>query len=289
MATRLPDGSIRMSDGRILYSNSVILAQDLLELLPLFTPPPVWPFVSGGGGGGPGPQGPAGGGAGSQGLQGIQGNQGFQGLIGAGVQGPQGRQGLQGTNPGVQGPQGIQGLQGSGSGVQGPQGNQGLQGTNPGVQGPQGLQGPQGFQGNQGPAGPQNAAIFSFTHISGTASTGALGFTPKFAIYTGVIQETTVGVIQSTHSVGVIIGVGGSARASSMTLRGIAGTDVTGSEVSGDDDAAAGYAAASGGAAGFSGSFATSDLDVTAFSAAGIDLTWSTAVDLHAGKLLVVG
>ena len=50
MAIRLPDGSIQMSDGRILYANSIILAQDLIELLPLFSPPPAWPFISGGGG-----------------------------------------------------------------------------------------------------------------------------------------------------------------------------------------------------------------------------------------------
>lgn len=98
MAIRLPDGSIQMADGRIIYANSVILGQDLCELLPLFTPPPTWPFVSGGGGGGPGPQGPAGP-AGSGGG-------------GGGGAGSQGAQGFQGTNPGVQGPQGSQGSQG---------------------------------------------------------------------------------------------------------------------------------------------------------------------------------
>lgn len=58
MATRLSNGSIQMSDGRLLFANSVILAADLAEIMPLFKEPPVWPFVSGGGGGGaPGPQG----------------------------------------------------------------------------------------------------------------------------------------------------------------------------------------------------------------------------------------
>jgi len=51
MAQRLSDGSIQMADGRIVYANSLIQAQDLLEILPLVTPPPAWPFVSGGGGG----------------------------------------------------------------------------------------------------------------------------------------------------------------------------------------------------------------------------------------------
>lgn len=110
MAIRLSDGSVQMSDGRILYANSVLLAVDLPELLPIFTPPPAWPFVSGGGGGVPGPQGPAGSGGG--GGAGTQGNQGFQGPAGGGG--------------GAQGPQGFQGL--SGAGIQGPQGNQGFQG-----------------------------------------------------------------------------------------------------------------------------------------------------------------
>lgn len=96
MAVRLPDGSIQMSDGRRIYANSVILAADFCELIPLFSPPPAWPFVSGGGGGGPGPQGPA----------------GPAGSGGGGGSGAQGFQGFQGTNPGAQGPQGDLGAQG---------------------------------------------------------------------------------------------------------------------------------------------------------------------------------
>ena len=126
MAQRLADGSIRMADGRIVYANSLIQAQDLLELLPLLTPPPAWPFVSGGGGGG----------AGTPGARGAD-----------GAPGDPGAQGPQGTNPGVQGPQGVAGTQGSqgnqgltGSGVQGNQGNQGNTGN--GAQGLQGFQGP---------------------------------------------------------------------------------------------------------------------------------------------------
>lgn len=159
MAHRLPDGSIQMADGRIIYGNSLINAQDLIEILPLITPPPAWPFISGGGGGGAGTpgargadgvsgsQGPQGPGIGNPGPQGSQGNQGSlgtqgnQGTIGSGVQGPQGRQGAQG----LLGPQGDAGLNGS-QGFQGRQGNQGFQG-NTGI-GTQGQQGPQATLAN---------------------------------------------------------------------------------------------------------------------------------------------
>lgn len=111
MAVRLPDGSILMPDGRIIYANSVILAQDLFELASLFAPPPAWPFVSGGGGAA-GPQGPVGPpGSGGGGI-GTQGSQGFQGSIGSGFQGFQGSSGPQG----LQGLQGFQGFQGDASG-----------------------------------------------------------------------------------------------------------------------------------------------------------------------------
>jgi hypothetical protein len=49
-----------MADGRIIYADSVLLAADICEILPLFTPAPAWPFISGGGGGGIGPAGPPG-------------------------------------------------------------------------------------------------------------------------------------------------------------------------------------------------------------------------------------
>jgi len=170
VAIRQADGSIKLHDGRIIYANSLILGQDLAEVIPLFSPPPVWPFV-GGGGGGAGPQGPAGpagsggGGAGFQGAQGGLGPQGFQGTN----PGPQGNQG----DAGPQGNQGNQGLTGAGTqgpqGNLGPQGNQGVAGTgaqgNQGNAGPQGALGPQGnqgvagtgTQGNQGSIGPQGA------------------------------------------------------------------------------------------------------------------------------------
>ncbi len=104
-----------MADGRCLYANNLIQAQDLIEILPLLMPPPAWPFVSGGGGGG----------AGTPGARGADGAPGSQGPQGPGIGNP--------------GPQGNQGFQGSG----GPQGNQGSGGS-----GPQGAQGAQGLLSN---------------------------------------------------------------------------------------------------------------------------------------------
>jgi len=89
MAIRQADGSIKLADGRILYANSLVLAQDLAEVIAIFTPPPAWPFVSGGGGGS-GPQG-------SRGAPGAPGAQGPQGAGSAGAQGSQGSQGPQGS------------------------------------------------------------------------------------------------------------------------------------------------------------------------------------------------
>lgn len=182
MASELPNGTIRMDDGRIIVANtplSSLLAEDILELMALFAPDPVWPFVSGGGGGrvsgtgadgddgAQGPQGEAGPFGGPQGAQGPDGNQGFQGSQGfQGLQGPQGFQG----NQGISGPQGNQGFQGP-QGFQGNQGNQGFQGTNPGVQGPQGNQGLQGLQGFQGPASDGAVLAFGATINGGTALT----------------------------------------------------------------------------------------------------------------------
>lgn len=152
MAQRLPDGSLKMADGRVIYADTLIQAQDLFELMPIIAPAPAWPFVSGGGGGGgsgtpgargadgaagaPGAQGPQGTNPGVQGPQGLVGRQGNQGSIGSGAQG-------------AQGVIGAQGAQGIGSGAQGNQGNQGIVGA----QGLQGILGAQGAQGNQGSVG----------------------------------------------------------------------------------------------------------------------------------------
>lgn len=180
MAIRLPDGSIQMSDGRLIYANSLINAQDLIEILPLFIPPPVWPFISGGGGGGSGSGTPGARGAdGAAGTDGADGNQGFQGP-GIGNPGPQGNQGNQGNqgvggaqgNQGGAGPQGLQGNQGN-QGVLGNQGNQGVAGT--GVQGPQGNIGVQGNQGNQGAVGAGVQGNQGNQGIAGTGTAGAQG------------------------------------------------------------------------------------------------------------------
>ena len=180
MATRLPDGSIKLRDGRTVFANSLVQAQDLIEIMdlivPCYIPAPSWPFISGGGGGGGGEvgvigadgadgaagvqgnqgfQGPADGATGPQGPEGNEGIQGFQGVMGAGFQGAQGNDGA----PGSQGNDGAQGFQGDmGAGFQGAQGDQG----SVGAQGIEGGQGIQGFQGDSGGAGPD---IFAATRV----------------------------------------------------------------------------------------------------------------------------
>lgn len=126
-------------------------------------------------------------------------------------------------------------------------------------------------------------SVFSFTHTSGAASTGALGFTPRFAIYSGAVREAS-NTMQ--HIVGFAIGTGASAIAAGLAVDVASGSQVSSGE--GDDDAI-------GGASVASGAFLTvfgKDLDVTAFGSGGITLTWSLALSAtaaHAGKLLVVG
>jgi hypothetical protein len=96
MARFQADGSVLMTDGRVLYADSPIVAQDFVELSKLFAPPPGFPFSSGGGGpGSTGPQGPVGpagsgggGGGGAQGFQGPLGSQGNQGPSGGVVTTP---------------------------------------------------------------------------------------------------------------------------------------------------------------------------------------------------------
>ena len=100
MASRLSDGAIRLSNGRIIYADTPIFGADLVEIIAFLTPSAAWPFVSGGGGS-VGPQGPSGPAAASQGSQGPQGA--------VGAQGPQGASGTQGT----QGPQGANGTGGA--------------------------------------------------------------------------------------------------------------------------------------------------------------------------------
>lgn len=227
MATRLPDGSIQMADGRVMYANSVILAADLIELLPVLTPPPAWPFISGGGGGAgggasfigpstsgtPGPRGALGpqgfqgengafgGPQGAQGTQGNQGNDGIQGFQGTGIQGFQGSLGSQG-NQGNIGTQGLQGFQGLG--IQGPQG------TNPGVQGPQGLQGFQGsgaqgfqgFQGSGGLLGFQAQDVGTLSISAGSGLTDLPLSVISFVLPAATLVEFDVSIFSNVMSMG---------------------------------------------------------------------------------------
>lgn len=115
--SRLPNGAIQLSDGRVIYANTIIMGSDLEELVPLFTRPQHFvAFAGRGGGSGGGPGGGGGGGGGGTGQRGPAGADG--------ADGPQGNQGFQGENPG---PQGFQGPEGA-DGAEGPQGTQGFQG-----------------------------------------------------------------------------------------------------------------------------------------------------------------
>lgn len=285
MAKRLPNGVIVLDNGEPFYGDDPVSAHVFFEVLPLLLPPPAWPFI-GGGGGGIGMRGDLG----SQGNQGLvgapgpQGNQGNQGSQGAqGSQGFTGNQGLSGTSPqGPQGPQGNQGNQGMQGliGLQGPQGNQGNQG-NQGAQGNQGFRGFQGNQGNQGVTGDAQSAIFEFSHLSGTSSTGAIGFTPRFAIYSGIVEGISgdvshvYGFSNATDQMSAGWGIG--IAITSVDEGGVGAADKIFGEVAVDR------------APPFSATSFFNGLTVTSFSSAGIELEWDMAVNEHSGKMLVVG
>lgn len=128
-------------------------------------------------------------------------------------------------------------------------------------------------------------ATFQFTHSTGTASTGAIGFTPKFCLYYGSINITGTGQIAISH--GFATGTGGRGTGFSFNegpgspqLPGMTAAAVSG-QIGGEATPIQNTA-----------STATSfniGLSVTAFSSAGIDLTWSSSVSSHNGFLLVVG
>jgi hypothetical protein len=314
LAQILGNGLIQFNDGRILYSDTPITGQDFMELQQLL--PQInsvigraaivgFPFISGGGGGGSpgargvdgqqgvtgiagggtglqgatGLQGVTGPGAGSQGTTGVQGPQGLTGV--AGATGIQGQTGVRGQT-GIQGQTGVQGATGA-QGVTGIQGATGIQGTT-GVQGSTGFQGVTGAQGLTG-VGSLNVAIFNFTHTSGTAGTGALGFTPKFAIYTGAVQVSDTEVSIAT---GFAIGTTTNARSNAFGYNQGSGSPIDpGGSAAYGLSSIGGHSSASQGSAQFVS--ISRDLDVSAFSAAGIDLTWASAVTSHEGNLLVVG
>lgn len=310
MAEILENGIVRFADGRILYGDSVISGADYLELAQLLHK--LNPLLGrggggfpSGGGGGAGRPGPAGT-AGPPGADGSEGATGLQGVTGPGggdpgVTGAPGATGLRGLtgSQGLTGLQGQTGLQGA-TGVQGPAGATGVQGLTglrglTGIQGATGVQGTTGagVQGNTGSQGVTGvgvitAAIVTFTHLSGTASTGPLGFNPKFAIYSMAAANIGAGDDDADHSVGLIIGTGGNARSAGMSnLSGL--SFLQGSAVVGDDSSAGGTIAPAGsGNVEIDTAWDTS-LDVTAFSSLGIDLTWSAPVFGHRGQLLIVG
>lgn len=90
MAIRLPDNSIQLSNGKIIYADTPILGEDIAELMGLLAPPQHFVAFTGRGASGGGSGGPAGGGS----TQSVAGPRGFQGASGeAGADGAQGNQG----------------------------------------------------------------------------------------------------------------------------------------------------------------------------------------------------
>lgn len=137
---------------------------------------------------------------------------------------------------------------------------------------------------NPAVTGGLNVLMFSMTHTSGTFSTGALGFTPKFAVYSGAVAGPLAEANTFDHVVGFATGAG-TAIAAGIVVNDDPASSGLDNNSGGDDDAIGGHITADGS---FKTSFAI-DLDVTAWSAAGIDLTWTGSVTGHRGKLIVIG
>lgn len=96
MAKRKADGSIELSNGKEIFADTPLVAQDLVELIPFLTPPQHFVAFTGRGGSSAGASGGPGGGGGTteSGARGFQGPEGDAGADGAGgVQGNQGNQG----------------------------------------------------------------------------------------------------------------------------------------------------------------------------------------------------
>lgn len=129
-------------------------------------------------------------------------------------------------------------------------------------------------------------AIFTIGHSTGTASTGPIGFTPKFCIYTGAININGAGQVAVANGFATGVGL---ARANSFSFNeGPGSPQLPGMTAASASGAIAGESTAIQNTASFSTGFSIA-LSVTAFSSAGIDLTWSSAVNGHQGFLLVVG
>jgi hypothetical protein len=163
--------------------------------------------------------------------------------------------------------------------VQGPTGVQGSTGV--GAQGTTGIQGVTGI-------GAIQVALFTFTHTSGTASTGAIGFTPKVAFYTGAANNTAGSSGDAASTSGFATGTSTSARASAFCYtQGVGSPQDPGGAGGYDGAAIGGFARAFQNSASLTGF--DRPLTVTAFGAGGISLTWTTAVNEHHGNLLVMG
>lgn len=120
-----------------------------------------------------------------------------------------------------------------------------------------------------GVASGLTASVFTFTHVSGSVSTGPLGFTPVAAIYVGRV----VSFLGTAIVVGIATGTGASAKS---VLRS--------DTVYTDDDAIVVGSTFVDGVPVFA-----QELDVTEFGASGITLTWSFPAYAHKGYLLVIG
>lgn len=161
-----------------------------------------------------------------------------------------------------------------------------------GAQGNQGNQGLLGSQGNQGFQGPtsENVSVFSFTHTSGSASTGALGFTPKMAIYTAVTSYSDGTRIYGSHSTGIANGTGTGARVTGTTIAGGASGYIEYGECEYDGSGIAfGVTAIAAGAGSVTLAAPDRFLDVTAWGSSNITLTWDNSVTGHDGYLIVMG
>ena len=133
----------------------------------------------------------------------------------------------------------------------------------------------------------QHSALFSFSHTSGSQSTGALSFTPKVAFYVGNANYGATGGDAACAS-GFAIGTLTNARASGFDFaEGSGSPQLPGGSAGVDAAAIGGFLRA------IQNNAQTSSFDrrlqVTAFSIAGITLTWDIAVNAHSGHLLVLG
>jgi len=152
---------------------------------------------------------------------------------------------------------------------------------------------PQAFVGGSSKAILTTASLqqslFTFTHTSGASSTGALSFTPRFAIYTGAAQNASAPNGGDWYFMtGFATGTGGNQRgAAGGYAQGSGSPQDPGGAGSFSNTAIAGFGTAIQNSAQFTGFSRT--LTVTAFSSAGITLTWNLAVNAHNGNLLVVG